>query len=120
MSIQATAAPPTFVDVTIKAGQSLSDWATIEGKLCGIYVPEGWTPASMTFVVSQEGKGNGMPLYEWAAEREYPSAVAVAGRALSLSLVDWLPWNAVRVRSGTSGVPITQPADRVIRLMLAG
>lgn len=120
MATEVSAAAPRTVNVAIPAGQSMSDLALVNGKVVGIYMPSGWDAADITFMVSQDASGNGVPVYDDGVERMIPSAQAVAGRLISLDLKDWLLINVVRIRSGTSGAPVNQTARRDFALVLAG
>jgi hypothetical protein len=110
--------------VTIANGASLSDAVDMSGlQLVAIQMPSGWTTANLTFqagvIVSQDGKntityGNvlddgGTEVVVTAAANSFITirpTVAAALRGIK----------SLKVRSGTSGTPVSQAAARIITL----
>lgn len=101
---------------TIASGASLSGAATCStGRLARIDMPAAWTAASLTFQVSNDGVTYNN-LYD-ASGNEYTVTTA-ASRGVVVPLVDFLGASFLKIRSGTSGSPVTQGADRVLTLQL--
>lgn len=108
-----------IVPVTIANGASLSDVVTIDPRtvVVGIEMPGAWTAAQLTFQVSTDGV-TFKNLFNNAG-----SELTTTGAAVNLVLhLDWTQFVGIRylrVRSGTSGTPVNQLADRVLNLILA-
>jgi hypothetical protein len=93
---------------------SLSRVIDLGGKrLAGIVMPSGWTAAALTFQVSPDGQ-NFFNLYD--AFGTEVTVQAALSRAISLSAVDWLAFRFIKIRSGTSAVPVAQGAERILTL----
>lgn len=98
---------------TIASGSSLS--AVIEANsrpLLAFVIPSGWTDADLTFQVSLDG----LTYAELIGEDG--NAITLEARAGQVTrLADpsqWEGWPYLKVRSGTSGSPVTQAATRTI------
>jgi hypothetical protein len=105
------------VDVTIANGQHLSSIANIgRANVIGIIMPASWAAASLTFRVSIDGV-TFHNLYDQAGN-ETAIPAAAAHHAGGLDALSFGSFNYIRVRSGTSGTPVNQAEDRVIRLIL--
>lgn len=101
---------------TIAAGASVSGDIAVGGKtIVGIYTPAVWTAADLTFQVSRDGTN-------WSSVRD--------AEGTELTLTGWtagdyilIPpgvFNGVdhiRLRSGTSGTPVNQGADRAFYIV---
>lgn len=99
---------------TIRAGQSLSDALDItssQGKsINGVILPDDWTPALLSFQLSQDGA-------------KYQDLYSTAGFEISLGIMPgtrfvfdttWtLAANFIKFRSGSRGYPVIQTADRI-------
>ncbi|PIB91300.1 hypothetical protein [Caulobacter sp. FWC2] len=119
MGAEVSAGKPSFIDIIIPAGASISDGHRINGKMVGLAMPAAWTTAAITFQGGHE-TASALDIYDDGVERTIPSAQAVVNRALSLDLNDWLPFSVIRIRSGTSAAPVNQVAEAKIRVFLAG
>ena len=101
---------------TIANGASLSDAIDCAvARLGRITLPAAWTAAALTFQVSPDGT-NWFNLYD-AAGTEY-TAQAAASRAVIIPVADFLSVRYLKVRSGTSGAPVAQGAERALTLSL--
>lgn len=100
---------------TIASGASLSDAIHLdERQLVGIQMPAAWTAASLTFAVSADGV-TFVPLYWDGAEYTIAAAGgAAASLGVSLEPSAFAGWPFVKVRSGTSGTPVNQGAERTL------
>lgn len=103
------------ISVTILNGQSLSGAADLRGfELCALVFPAAWTAAGVSFQVSYDGV-TFQDLYNATAEVTY--AAAAANRALQVTPTDMAGVMLLKVRSGTSGTPVNQAADRIIAVI---
>jgi hypothetical protein len=103
------------ISITIPAGESLSspaDLTTNSRQLAMVLAPAEWTPAMLSFQISDDG----MAFYDLIDDRgdELHQAIS-AGSAINLPL----PAAPVflKVRSGLSAAPVQQAADRLFKLM---
>lgn len=106
------------IAVTITSGTSLSPQVNLGAKaLHGIAMPAGWDAASLTFQASVDGGATWLEMFSAGATVNY--AVA-AGQYIAFDPALWRAVNAIKVRSGTSGVPVNQTADRALGLIVKG
>lgn len=100
---------------TIANGASLSGVVDLGGrKLVAIDMPAAWTAANLTFQASCDGVTYD-DLYDGAAER---TLTVAASRYQAQVISDWVGIRFLKLRSGTSGVPVNQGADRIISLVV--
>ncbi|HXG66938.1 MAG TPA: hypothetical protein VNO70_17680 [Blastocatellia bacterium] len=111
---------------TIPSGQSLSDAVDLgPGVLSGILMPAAWTAAALTFQVSVDGvtfynltKDAASDVQIQAqAGRAYPVEAAAAFADTLYEGNPFTGFRYVKVRSGTSGAPVNQGAERQITLI---
>jgi hypothetical protein len=81
-----------------------------------IQMSTGWSAADLTFQVSADGttffdKYDGPGGYEYTIK-------AAASRSIDLNPSDWLGASWIKVRSGTTGTPVNQGADRALTLVV--
>jgi len=101
---------------TIANGESLSAAVDLgTGRLAGIVMPAAWTAANLTFQTSPDGV-TWRDRYDWLGGEV--TVVAAAARSIQVNLADWLGVRFLKVRSGTSGTPVNQGAERVLTLVL--
>lgn len=108
--------PYAYKDVTIPSGATgLSDGFDLKGyTLVRIDMPAAWTAANLTFQVSTDDSTYN-DLY--ISDAEY-TLTAAASRALGVAAADGVRMHRyLKVRSGTSGAPVDQGTDRVLRLV---
>jgi hypothetical protein len=101
---------------TILSGQSLSAGGQPNGlEIVGCVMPAGWDTATITFQGSMDG-ATWQNLYDETGGEV--TLQAAAGRYIVVppALMAGLPW--VRVRSGTSGTPVNQTADRLLTWLI--
>lgn len=102
--------------VTIANGGSLSAAVPIGDKVpVGIVMPSAWTAAGLTFQVSADGGSTWNNMYD-AAGTEVALTVA-ASRYIPIDPNVWIGINHIKIRSGTSGSPVNQGADRILTLV---
>ncbi len=101
---------------TIANGQSLSAAINMYdiGALSAIHMPAAWTAADLTFQASADGVTYNN-LYNDSGG-EY-TVTAAAARAIVVNLADFLGIKFLKIRSGTSAVPVAQGADRSLSLV---
>lgn len=100
---------------TILNGASLSAAVSLlSQRLVAIIMPAAWTAAGLTFQASDDGT-NYYNLHDGAGTEV--SLTVAASRYVRLTPADWSRIRYLKVRSGTSGVPVNQGADRAIILL---
>ena len=102
---------------TIANGQSVSNALNLGGlRLFGIVMPAAWTAANVSFLMSPDNGVTWQPVFD--ATGVEVSATAAAARCILLdpALLPALQW--LQIRSGTSGAPTNQGADRNLTLIL--
>jgi hypothetical protein len=107
--------PAAIFQVTIVSGQSLSGAAALgAGVLAGIVLPV-FTSAALSFQVSEDGV-----TYREAFDSANVAIAVTASTGdryiLAPAALQGAPF--LKVRSGTSGAPVNQAADRVISLIV--
>lgn len=80
----------------------------------------GWTAANLTFQSSEDGVTFGKLTDEFGTEAQVTvdSTAAASGQVtIRLSPGDWWILRWLKIRSGTSGTPVAQGAERTIRVV---
>ncbi len=100
----------------IAAGQSLSDVVDLNGHTAVmLYMPSAWTAANLTFqACSNQATASCVNLYD--ALGAEVTVTAAASRAITLPPADFTGVRYLRIRSGTSAVPVAQAANRSITI----
>jgi len=106
-----------YFDLTaiIASGSSLSAAIPLDRRpVLRILIPSGWTTASITFL----GSYNGADYFDITDEAgDEVELAAAASKMLQIANPDnWGGIPYLKIRSGTSGTPVTQAADRTITL----
>ena len=101
---------------TIAAAASLSDAVELKGgEVVRISMPAAWTAADITFQVSDDAGATFRNLFmEWGFELGCAAAAGISIEAsifLKLQQID-----QIKIRSGTSGTPVAQAAERLVIL----
>ena len=113
------AALRALATATIANGTSVSGSIDLTSTaLLGFIAPSAWTAAALNIEVSPDGT-------TWptaGAFDEFGSAIGqwsalTAGAAYKVDPLAMLPWRYVRLRSGTSGTPVNQAADRAFSII---
>jgi hypothetical protein len=100
---------------TIANGASLSGAIDLgQSRAARIVMPAAWTAADLTVQTSYDGVTYNN-LYN-SDGTEY-TIKAAASRSILLSLVDFIGIRFLKLRSGTSGTPVNQGADRVLTVL---
>ena len=102
---------------TIANGQSLSGALNLGGlRLFGVVMPSGWTPANLTFQMSPDGGATWSNVFDSAGNEVI--ATAGSSRFVAIDPTNFAAIQWIQVRSGTSGTPVAQGADRALSLIL--
>lgn len=104
------------IAISIASGTSLSGAINLGGlRVFSIAVPSPWTTANLTFQASYDGGTTWSDVYKDGSEYVY---TATAGKDNDVDLQRFSSIPMLKVRSGTSGTPVNQAADRTITLVL--
>lgn len=103
------------LSATIASSGSLSGAVDLRGTtLSGYIMPSAWTTADLTFQGSVDGT-NFSALYDsFGNEINHPVA---ASRFVALNPADFAGIRYLKIRSGTTGTPVNQAAERIITLV---
>lgn len=100
---------------TIANGASVSGAVNLAGRVfCGLYMPAAWTAAGLSF----QGSYDGATYYDVRTETAEVTGAAAASQYIGFDPTWFLGVNFLIVRSGTSGTPVNQGAERALILML--
>lgn len=114
-NVNTVAAPPADFTALIANGASLSGAIDMGGRtLAGIQIPAAWTAADMTFMASFDGVNYFILRDQTGTEVQLTVA---ANYLIHTTLASWQGIRYLKVRSGTSGAPVNQGADRTITLV---
>jgi hypothetical protein len=109
------------IPITIASGTSLSAAIGLGAKvLHAIVMPAAWTAADLTFQVSIDGTS----FVELIDETGNPQGgvpmdfAAQASQFIAVNPMVFRTANLIKVRSGTSALPVNQGADRILTLIL--
>jgi hypothetical protein len=103
---------------TIASGAALSGAVCLGDKvLAGIQMPAAWTAASLTFQVSFDAGTTWKDLYDDAGVEVTLSPTSPAGKYLAVDPSAFAGVVFLKVRSGTTGTPVNQAADRSFTLV---
>lgn len=101
--------------VTIASGASLSAAIELKGTVpVAIVMPATWTAAALTFQGSADGVTYGNVYSTGGSEM---TAQAAATRFILLEPADFVAIRWLKVRSGTSGTPVNQAAERTLTVV---
>lgn len=107
------------ITATIANGASLSGEIDLSNhKIMTIFMPAAWTAANLTFQVAAVTGGTFQDLYnDGGAE---VNVTAAASRAIGVDIYAGVLASArfIKIRSGTTGTPVTQGAARSIILVI--
>jgi len=120
--VRATVSNPTYLPSTlsvsgvIASGASLSEVFDLgQHRLWAIQMPAAWTAAGLTFQASLDGI-NYFNLFD-NNNVEVTWTVAAAQFQYELFPAKWLAIRWLKIRSGTSGAPVNQAAERVLTVV---
>lgn len=106
-------------DVTIPSGATgLSAAIDCQGYiLVGIGMPATWVAAAMTFQAADASDGTFRDVYDSSGTEK--SVTVTADDHVVLDPANWYSVKHLKIRSGTSGTPVNQTAERTITLFFA-
>lgn len=115
MALKSIAPTTSTVDASIANGASLSTAIDLEGSsVIAIQMPAAWDAANLTFQGSHDGTTYA-DLYDSSGEF---AVTAAASRFIVVDPIKLLSARFLKVRSGTTGVPVNQTAARTIVLVV--
>jgi hypothetical protein len=102
--------------VLISSGTSLSAEVDLGNKvLVGIAMPAAaWTAAVLTFQASFDGGVTWLNMQTASAELSYTASF---GQYIAVDPTLWRGVNAIKVRSGTAGTPVSQAVNATLTLI---
>lgn len=105
-----------ILTVTISSGTSLSGGIDLgPARVLALRMPTAWTAASLTFQASDDGTTYYNMYDSTGAEM---TATTAASRWLAFAPADFKSVRYLKVRSGTSGTPVNQGANRTMTLVV--
>jgi hypothetical protein len=106
-----------YTNVAILNAASLSAAVPV-GKAIpiGILIPAAWTTANITFQASVDDT-NFVDVYNDIGT-ELSVTVGGAARFIALDQTYFLGFSSIKIRSGTTGTPVAQAADRVLTVCM--
>lgn len=107
-------------DAVITNGQSLSAAIDLkEGELIAFSMPASWTAANLTLQSSKDGGETWQNVYDKSGTEITITVAADRYVVLDSTLTDLLRGvRNLKIRSGTSGAPVNQGAERTIVTMV--
>ena len=103
---------------TIANGASLSGALDLGSmRLAGVLMPAAWTAAGLTFQASYDNVTY-FNVFGDAAEYAVASAAASVNNFVAVDRTKFASVRFIKVRSGTSGTPVNQGAQRLLPLVL--
>lgn len=103
---------------------TIANAASLSGALClgvkvlvGIQMPAAWTAADLTFQTSIDNGTTWTDLYDDAGVEVKLSPTAPSGKYLAVSPDIFAGLLFLKVRSGTTGTPVAQGAERSLTLV---
>jgi len=115
---QLVVGPDNTITVIIANGVALTDVIDLKQNIItAIQIPAAWTAANLTFQASSTRTGTFADVFD-AAGNEL-TAVAAASRVI-VDLLELSPIRFLKIRSGTTGTPVNQGAERTLNLILNG
>jgi len=115
--------PRTLVEVTIPISTALSLEANVNDlRVVGIIMPAAWTAANLSFkaLLSEPSALPKVPVYGEIVDNAGSALAVTAAASQYISLANTfagIAWGRIIVRSGTSGSPVTQLAERKLTLV---
>lgn len=115
-AVAALGVPLATSPATVANGASLSGAIDLgTARLFAIQMPAAWTAASVTFQASSDCSTYANLFND--AGTEVAATVAASQYIVMASPAAWLGIRCLKVRSGTSGTPVNQGADRVLTIV---
>ena len=102
------------IDSNVAVGDSIN---LADDRLIAIIMPSAWTTAALTF---QASLGNGVWYNVYKEEGTELSYAAATSRWIIVKPTDFAGMKYLKIRSGTSGTPVSQADDRSIGIVKRG
>ena len=99
------------VDSSVAAAIDVGD-----GGLVAIQMPSAWTAASLTFQASADLNGTYYDVYDITGTEL--AITTAASRYVALNASTFAGLRYIKIRSGTTGTPVVQGANRTIRTLV--
>ena len=108
-----------YKEVTIASGASLTDAIDLgeDQYICGVVMPAAWTAANLTLQASHNGSDFADLYDQDGSEVEITVDIDMF---VVLSPDSVWGFRHVKVRSGTTGTPVNQAAERTLVLVIRG
>jgi hypothetical protein len=107
-----------ILPVEIEAGAALTSAINLGGlRLFGIIMPSEWTTANLTFQMSPDAGSSWINMLDQNGDSILCSVAAGSYTALNTPL-HFAPIQQLRIRSGTSSLPVAQVSGRTLKLLL--
>jgi len=106
------------ISASIASGESLTGEIDLEQfTYLAIVMPSEWTPANLTFQVSDASGGTYQNVYDDTGVEA--TVIVSASRTVSIDMnaMKLQPFRYLKIRSGTSVVAVNQTADRTIKIL---
>lgn len=101
----------------IAADASLSGAVSLGGyALVAIKMPADWTAASLTFQASDDDDDTFYNMY--STDGTELTAQAADDRWIAIAPSDFVGARYIKIRSGTSGTPVNQAAERTLQVIV--
>ena len=104
--------------VTIASGQSLGNAIDLEGaEVFALHMPAAWTTANLTLQAAATSGGTYQDVYDDLGSEVVITAVAARAIAVDANALKLAGLQFIKLRSGTTGTPVAQGADRTITVV---
>jgi len=108
----------TTITATIPSGASVSNTIDCNSRsVLGFVAPAAWTSAALNIEASVDGTSWVTVIYDSVGAAIGSWSSLTAGAGYSVDLNGLLPWQFIRLRSGTSTVPVNQGAARAFTII---
>ena len=104
------------ITATIASGTAITGSIDLKDQpILAVRIPASWTTANLTFQGSQDGT-NFFDVYNLYGD-EFTAVVGGASRYVVMSPFDFQWARYIKIRSGTTGTPVNQGADRSLLII---
>lgn len=107
------------ITATIANAASLSGEIDLEGfKLAAIIMPAAWDAANLTFQASDVSGGTFQNVFDDAGTETTVTAAVSRSIGMDAAMPELAAFRFLKIRSGTSALPVNQTAARTLTLVL--
>jgi len=110
-----------IIEATIAINKSITGEINIAGyRYIAIIMPDAWTTADLTFTAAELSGATFKDLY--GGDGVEVLIYAGTARVISIDIADsaLAPLPHIKIRSGTTGTPVNQSAERTLKILLQG